>query len=24
VTRSGPGSELLADPSIQDAYLGVS
>ena len=22
VTRSGPGSELLADPSIQDAYLG--
>jgi branched-chain amino acid transport system ATP-binding protein len=24
VTRSGPGSELLADPSIRDAYLGVS
>ena len=24
VTRSGPGAELLADPSIQDAYLGVS
>nr|WP_218890809.1 ABC transporter ATP-binding protein [Actinomycetospora corticicola] len=24
VTRSGPGSELLADPTIQDAYLGVS
>ena len=24
ITRSGPGSELLADPSIQDAYLGVS
>ncbi len=24
VTRSGPGSELLADPSIQDAYLGVA
>ncbi len=24
VTRSGPGAELLADSSIQDAYLGVS
>ncbi len=24
VTRSGPGSELLADPTVQDAYLGVS
>jgi branched-chain amino acid transport system ATP-binding protein len=24
VTRSGPGAELLADPTIQDAYLGVS
>ena len=24
VTRSGPGSELLADPAVQDAYLGVS
>jgi branched-chain amino acid transport system ATP-binding protein len=24
VTRSGTGAELLADPSIQDAYLGVS
>ena len=24
VTRSGPGPELLADPSIRDAYLGVS
>jgi branched-chain amino acid transport system ATP-binding protein len=24
VTRSGPGAELLSDPSIQDAYLGVS
>ena len=24
VTRSGPGAELLVDPSIQDAYLGVS
>ncbi len=24
VTRSGRGAELLADPSIQDAYLGVS
>ena len=24
VTRSGPGADLLADPSIQDAYLGVS
>ncbi|MDD7937227.1 ABC transporter ATP-binding protein [Actinomycetospora lutea] len=24
VTRSGTGAELLADPTIQDAYLGVS
>jgi branched-chain amino acid transport system ATP-binding protein len=24
VTRSGSGAELLADPTIQDAYLGVS
>jgi branched-chain amino acid transport system ATP-binding protein len=24
VTRSGPGSELLADPAVQDAYLGVT
>ena len=24
VTRAGPGPELLADPSIRDAYLGVS
>jgi len=24
VTRSGPGPELLADPAVQDAYLGVS
>ena len=24
VTRTGPGSELLADPTVQDAYLGVS
>ena len=24
ITRSGPGAELLADPSIKEAYLGVS
>jgi branched-chain amino acid transport system ATP-binding protein len=24
VTRSGTGAELLADSTIQDAYLGVS